>query len=49
MSDLDVLIEQVIKQIALDFENCDTTALEELLAFVPKENLKAFLPEGESK
>ena len=38
------LIDQVITQLALDFENKDVTAIEELLKAVPDENLIAYLP-----
>ena len=39
------LIDRVMDQIAVDFEGGDLTALQELLMFVPRENLIAYLPE----
>ena len=39
------LIDRVLDQIAQDLEGGDLTALEELLKFVPRENLIAYLPE----
>ena len=39
------LLEKVIEQIQKDIECRDVTALEELLRFVPVENLKGYLPE----
>ena len=39
------LIDRVMDQIATDFEGGDLTALQELLMFVPRENLIAYLPE----
>ena len=39
------LIDRVMDQIAQDLEGGDLTALEELLMFVPRENLIAYLPE----
>ncbi len=43
------LIERVIEQICVDVSNTswDVTALEELLSFIPKENLVQYLPEEE--
>lgn len=41
------LIDAVLKQIVHDISMGDLTAIEELLTFVPVENLKAFLPEFE--
>ena len=38
-------IDKVIAQIRTDIENGDTTALAELLCFLPIENLIAYLPE----
>jgi hypothetical protein len=39
------LIDRVLDQIATDLEGVDLTALEELLKFVPREKLIAYLPE----
>ena len=39
------LIDAVIDQIQEDFYSGDLTALEELLKFIPEENLKGYLPE----
>ena len=41
----DQLIDKVLDHIAQDLEGGDLTALEELLKFVPRENLIAYLPE----
>ena len=41
------LIERVVEEIKRDIDNGDVTALEELLSFIPKENLIAYLPEEE--
>lgn len=38
------LIDEVIDRILIDLESADLTALEELLAHVPEEVLKAYLP-----
>jgi hypothetical protein len=38
------LIDQVIEEIKKDVASGDLTAVEELLKFVPSENLKAYLP-----
>ena len=47
MIDREVLIDKVLIQIQLDIEARDLTAIEELLTFVPLENLIGFLPEEE--
>lgn len=39
------LIDRVLDQIVQDLEDGHLTALEELLKFVPRENLIAYLPE----
>ena len=39
------LRDEVMNQIAEDLSNSDFTAIEELLKFVPRENLIAYLPE----
>jgi hypothetical protein len=39
------LINAVLEQIEHDVDMGDLTAIEELLGFVPEENLKAYLPE----
>lgn len=41
------LIERVVEQIKTDLFNLDIEALEELLSFVPRENLIGYLPEEE--
>ena len=41
------LIERVLEQIKSDLFNGDVEAIEELLSFVPKENLIGYLPEEE--
>ena len=43
-TDKELLIEQVISQIEKDILEGDTTALAELLAFLPKKYLIGFLP-----
>jgi hypothetical protein len=43
--DLDNLIDSVIEQIKEDIKDGDLTAIDELLRFVPKENLIGYLPE----
>lgn len=40
------LIEQVIQQILDDVGNNDLSAIEELLSFIPEENLRNFLPDN---
>jgi hypothetical protein len=47
MSDLQILIEAVLKQIQQDIAKGDVTAIEELLMCVPMDNLKAYLPPDE--
>jgi hypothetical protein len=42
---MNTLIDKVISQIESDMLAGDTTAIYELLAQVPEESLKAFLPE----
>lgn len=44
---MQLLIDRVIERIKEDIASGDVTALDELLTFVPKENLIAFLPEEE--
>ena len=41
------LIERVVEQIKSDLSIGDVEALEELLSFVPRENLLGYLPEEE--
>ena len=41
------LIERVVEQIMSDVSFKDVEAIEELLSFVPKENLIGYLPEEE--
>jgi hypothetical protein len=41
------LIDRVIEEIRKDFAIGDLTALDELLSFVPRENLIGYLPEEE--
>ncbi len=48
MEDLkEKLLEAVIDQIKFDFLNGNYEAVDELLNFIPKENLIGFLPERE--
>jgi hypothetical protein len=42
-----MLLDRVVKGIELDLEQGDVSAIEELLTFIPKENLIGYLPEGE--
>ena len=42
------LIDKVLEQMRDDLINHDLTAIEELLKFVPTENLVGFLPEERS-
>ena len=44
---MSLLIERVLEQIKADLSMGDVTAIEELLSFVPKENLIGYLPEEE--
>jgi len=44
---MSLLIERVLEQIKTDLSMGDLTALEELLTFVPRENLIGYLPEEE--
>jgi len=39
------VINQVIVEMRKDFDNGDVTAIDELLKFIPIENLKSYLPE----
>ena len=41
----EILYDEVMEQMAEDMRNSDFTAIEELLKFVPRENLIAFLKE----
>lgn len=41
------LIDRVIEEIKMDIYSGDVTALDELLTFIPKENLIGYLPEEE--
>ena len=41
----DELYDKVLEQIKQDVADGDLSAIDELLRFVPKENLKAYLPE----
>jgi hypothetical protein len=41
------LIDRVIEEIRKDFAIGDLTALDELLSFIPRENLIGYLPEEE--
>lgn len=45
ISRLEYLINAVIDQIEKDLHDKDFTALEELLAFVPEDKLRGYLPE----
>lgn len=44
-TELVYLINSVIDQIKKDVHDGDFTAIEEMLAFVPKDKLRGFLPE----
>jgi hypothetical protein len=44
---MDNLIERVLRQIDLDLQSGDLTALEELLKRVPTKVLESYLPEVE--
>ena len=44
---MSLLINRVLEQIKADLSMGDLTALDELLTFVPKENLIGYLPEEE--
>lgn len=45
IEDMDNLVDSVIEQIKEDIKDGDLTAIDELLRFVPKENLIGYLPE----
>lgn len=45
LENMDNLIDSVIEQIKEDIKDGDLTAIDELLRFVPKENLIGYLPE----
>lgn len=47
MSDLQILIEAVVRQMKQDIAKGDVTAIEELLMRVPMDNLMGYLPEDE--
>lgn len=49
MSDLQILIEAVVKQMQQDIAKGDVTAIEELLMCVPMDNLKGYLPEEDAE
>ena len=40
------LVDKVIEQIKRDIDNCDETAIVELLLATPRKNLESFLPEN---
>ena len=44
---MSLLINRVLEQVKADLSMGDLTAIEELLTFVPKENLIGYLPEEE--
>jgi len=44
---MDKLIDQVINQVLRDVEYGDLTAIEELLRYVPRNNLEGYLDEGD--
>jgi len=46
---MDELIERVLRQIDLDLQSGDLTALEELLKRVPEQVLESYLPEVETE
>jgi hypothetical protein len=41
-----ILIDKVIEQIKRDIDNCDETAIVELLLATPRDKLESFLPEN---
>jgi len=41
-----ILIDKVIEQIKRDIDNCDETAIVELLLSTPRNKLESFLPEN---
>jgi hypothetical protein len=43
--DKEKLIDLVLAQIAVDVENDDVTAIEEMIKFLPEERLVSYLPE----
>ena len=43
------LLDRVVKRIETDLEQGDVSAIEELLSFIPHENLVGYLPEEEWK
>jgi hypothetical protein len=45
IEDMDNLVDSVIEKIKEDIKDGDLTAIDELLRFVPKENLIGYLPE----
>ena len=45
MEDMDNLVDSVIEKMIEDINDGDLTAIDELLRFVPKENLIGYLPE----
>ena len=45
LEDMDNLVDSVIEKIKEDIKDGDLTAIDELLRFVPKENLIGYLPE----
>ena len=47
MSDLQILIEAVVRQMKQDIAKGDVTAIEEMLMCVPMDNLMGYLPEDE--
>jgi len=44
-----MLLDRVVSRIELDLEQGDVSAIDELLAHVPKENLIQYLPEDQQK
>lgn len=44
-----MLLDRVVNRIELDLEQGDVSSVEELLDFLPKENLIAYLPEEDQK
>ena len=46
MVNKETIINEVIEQIKIDIQNCDISAIEELLMCCPKKNLMAYLPEN---
>jgi hypothetical protein len=47
MTDREILIEKVLKQIVIDVEDGDLSAITEMIENLPDRNLVSYLPESE--